>query len=202
MMTMTNYMDLLAVNSPWNLIFFMVIPVVAAEALVAAEFYTLFLGEGNNTGWRKIEKILGIFAGVYFAGGFVYLLVTVIPTLEWKGILDEIAIIAYLLGIIPLGGIALMELGVLWKHATLKERTKKHFELLIIFLIISHIAMIFGMVDPTLSGWKPEETATPMHHQMDMGHDQMHMKHDSMPMKHNSMHMTHDSMHMGSHHGR
>lgn len=50
MMTMTNYMDLLAVNSPWNLIFFMVIPVVAAEALVAAKFYTLFLGEGNNTG--------------------------------------------------------------------------------------------------------------------------------------------------------
>ena len=63
-MIMTNYMDLLAANSPWNLILFMVIPVVAAEALVAAEFYALFLGEGKNAGWRKFEKRLGIFAGV------------------------------------------------------------------------------------------------------------------------------------------
>lgn len=38
-MMMTNYMDLLAANQPWNLLLFMVIPVGLAEALVATEFY-------------------------------------------------------------------------------------------------------------------------------------------------------------------
>ena len=87
----THYMDLLMQNSPWNLILFMVIPVVAAEALVAAAFYALFLGEGKNAGWRKFEKQLGIFAGVYFAGVVTYLLTSVVPTLEWKGLLDQMA---------------------------------------------------------------------------------------------------------------
>ena len=34
-MNMTHYMELLAVNQPWNLILYMVIPVALAEALVA-----------------------------------------------------------------------------------------------------------------------------------------------------------------------
>ena len=37
-MVMTNYMDLLAQNQPWNLILFMVVPVVLAESLVAMVF--------------------------------------------------------------------------------------------------------------------------------------------------------------------
>ena len=41
-MVMTNYMELLAVNQPWNLILFMVIPVGLAEALVATEFFMVF----------------------------------------------------------------------------------------------------------------------------------------------------------------
>ena len=151
-MIMTNYMDLLA-----------------AEALVAAEFYALFLGEGKNAGWRKFEKQLGIFAGVYFAGVVTYLLTSVVPTLEWKGLLDQIAVISYLLGIIPLGGIALMELGILWQDVSSEKRAQKHFQLLIGFLVISHIAMIFGMVDPTLSGWSPE----PVHMEMPVEHNHM-----------------------------
>lgn len=165
-MTMTNYMELLAVNSPWNLILFMVIPVVAAESLVAAEFYALFYGEEKNAGWRKLEKVIGIFAGVYFTGVVLYMLTAVIPTIEWRGILDQIAVISYLLGIIPLGGIALMEIGVLWKNASPEERSKIHFELLIGFLIISHVAMVFGMVDPTLSGWQPAPVEMHMNHSM------------------------------------
>ena len=38
-MSMTNYMELLMTNQPWNLIMFMVIPVGLAECLVATEFY-------------------------------------------------------------------------------------------------------------------------------------------------------------------
>ncbi|MCR5758047.1 MAG: cytochrome oxidase biogenesis protein Surf12C, partial [Selenomonas sp.] len=108
---------------------------------------------------------------VYFAGVVTYLLTSVVPTLEWKGLLDQIAVISYLMGIIPLGGIALLELGILWQNMPSEKRAQKHFQLLIGFLVISHIAMIFGMVDPTLSGWSPEPV------QMEMPTEHNHMMH-------------------------
>lgn len=52
-MIMTNYMELLATNQPWNLILFMVIPVTLAEALVATEFYTVYLGDKAGGRWRQ-----------------------------------------------------------------------------------------------------------------------------------------------------
>ena len=154
-MMMTNYMDLLAANSPWNLILFMVIPVAAAEAMVAAEFYMLYRKDDSTQTWQKISKALGIFSGIYFAAVVVYLIAAVIPSLHWRGIIDEIAIFFYLLGIFPLGAITLLELGAIGRSLSERERMRKHFQFLIGFLIVSHIAMIFGMANPTLSGWRP-----------------------------------------------
>ncbi|OGT18822.1 MAG: hypothetical protein A2V90_01750 [Gammaproteobacteria bacterium RBG_16_57_12] len=39
---MTHYMELLATNQPWNLIKFMVVPVVLAETVAITELYILF----------------------------------------------------------------------------------------------------------------------------------------------------------------
>ena len=41
-MNMTHYMSLLADNQPWNLIIFMAIPVICAEALTISEFFIIF----------------------------------------------------------------------------------------------------------------------------------------------------------------
>ena len=64
MMVMTNYMDLLAMHQPWNLILFMVLPVVLAESLVATEFYVTYYrkeGAGNwkngTTGWALLPGL-------------------------------------------------------------------------------------------------------------------------------------------------
>ena len=165
-MVMTNYMDLLAANQPWNLILFMVIPVVLAESLVATEFYTPYNG-GRAAGWQAWNHRLGIAAGAYFALAVLYLLVNVIPGIHWKGWADQLAIAAYLLGIFPLGAIALMELGITGKHLTDQQRTLRHFGLLIGFLVVSHVAMVFGMVDPTITGWQPMPAQM---HQMDGMH--------------------------------
>ena len=62
-MNMTHYMELLATNQPWNLIIYMVIPVVLAEALVATEFFTVFLRGAKDTAWRKWYKWIGIVLG-------------------------------------------------------------------------------------------------------------------------------------------
>ena len=152
---MTNYMELLMTNQPWNLILFMVIPVGLAEFLVATEFYTLFLKDSGENTWARLNGWLGRITGLYFAGVFLYLMTSVVPHLEWRGWADVLAVGAYLSGIIPLLSITLLEFGLLKKQAEAKERTRFHFLLLIGFLVVSHVAMVFGMVDPAVTGWQP-----------------------------------------------
>ncbi|MPN61216.1 hypothetical protein SDC9_208950 [bioreactor metagenome] len=154
-MNMTHYMELLAVNQPWNLIIYMVIPVALAEALVATEFFTVFLRGKDAGGWRTMNKWIGIILGFYFLGIFINMMVSVVPTIEWRGTADILAVGSYLSGVIPLFGIALLELGVIGKGKSADEKIKLHFILLTVFLVVAHIAMIFGMVDPTIMGWDP-----------------------------------------------
>jgi len=157
---MTHYMELLATNQPWHLIFFMAIPVILAESLVATEFFVVFrrLNSGALRGWNKW---LGIAAGFYFLGIFLYLMITTVPKISWRGPFDVIAVGFYLSGVIPLMGIALQELGVIGKVSaseetmiakgkTVDRRMQRHFVLLTVFLIVAHIAMIFGMLNPAL----------------------------------------------------
>ncbi len=165
-MNMTHYMELLAVNQPWNLIIYMVIPVALAEALVATEFFTVFLRGANAGAWRTWNKWIGIVLGFYFLGVFLNLMITAVPNIEWRGAADILAVGAYLSGVIPLFSIALLELGVIGKGKTEAEKTKQHFILLTVFLVVAHVAMIFGMVDPTIMGWNPHGGG----HMQHMGH--------------------------------
>lgn len=168
-MNMTHYMELLAVNQPWNLIIYMVIPVALAEALVATEFFTVFLRGRNAGGWRTMNKWIGIILGFYFLGIFISMMTTAVPHIEWRGIADILAVGSYLSGVIPLFGIALLELGVIGNGKSDDEKMKLHFILLTVFLVVAHVAMIFGMVDPTLMGWNPNPGPA-MHQGHNMGH--------------------------------
>ena len=152
---MTHYMELLATNQPWNLIIYMAIPVILAETIAIAELYLLFTR--NFTGWvKRISKLAGIIAGAYFVGIFVHLMGSaVIPLTQsagWRGPIDVIAVLSYLAGVIPLGGIALLELGLLAQHKTEEEKLRLHAICVGIFLIVAHIAMIFGMLSPAVFG--------------------------------------------------
>ncbi|WP_371379108.1 DUF6803 family protein [Sporomusa aerivorans] len=166
-MTMTHYMELLAVNQPWNLIIYMVIPVALAEALVATEFFTVFLRGANAGAWRTWNKWIGIVLGFYFLGIFLNLMITTVPGIEWRGAADILAVGAYLSGVVPLFSIALLELGVIGKGKSEDEKMKLHFILLTVFLVVAHVAMVFGMVDPTVMGWNPHGGGGHMQH---MGH--------------------------------
>ena len=152
-MNMTHYMSLLSDNQPWNLIIFMAIPVICAESLTISEFYILF-NKIKSGGLRKFNKIVGIFAGLYFTGIFIYLFSTaVIPLTSgggWHGIIDVLAVGFYLLGVIFLLPISLMELGIIFNNKTSDEKMKLHFILISGFLVVAHIAMIFGMVNPEI----------------------------------------------------
>lgn len=152
-MPVTHYMQLLATNQPWNLILFMAVPVILAETIAIAELYLLYTRHLDGA-VRKVSRIAGSIAGIYFLGVFLYLSFTAVVPLTisgaWRGPADVIAVGFYLAGVIPLSGIALIDLGFLWRGHTPEARLGLHAGFVALFLIVAHVAMIFGMLDPTL----------------------------------------------------
>ncbi|ADG83426.1 DUF6803 family protein [Thermincola potens] len=152
-MNMTHYMELLATNQPWNLIIFMAVPVILAETVAVSELFILF-GRNLSGGLRRLNKIAGIIAGFYFVGIFIYLFKTAVIPLtaagEWRGIVDVLAVGFYLSGVIPLFGISLLEIGLLGRGKTEEEKLKVHAVFVAIFLVVAHVAMILGMLNPDI----------------------------------------------------
>lgn len=148
-MSMTHYMELLATNQPWNLIAFMAIPVILIETLTAVEFFVVF-NRSTRGALKGISRLLGIITGLYFTGVFLYMITSVVPTIQWRGLVDIIAVWSYLAGVLPLASIALLDSGLIARGMREEEKLKLHFILVIVFLVLAHIAMIFGMLDPSL----------------------------------------------------
>jgi hypothetical protein len=153
---MTHYMGLLVANQPWNLIIFMAIPVILAETLAVTELAILFTH--NLTGaLRTVNKVAGIIVGFYFAGVFIYLwLNAVIPISaggQWRGVADVIAVGFYLLGVVPLLGISLLEIRAIARKRSETGKLKLHATFVGMFLVVAHVAMIFGMLNPAVLGY-------------------------------------------------
>lgn len=159
-------MQLLTENQPWNLIIFMAIPVILAETLAITELAILFNRKARR--WIKnLNLYAGLLAGIYFLGIFFYLMKSaVIPltiTGGWRGPADIIAVGFYLAGVIPLFGISLLEIRLLYPLKSSEDRLRVHVILVGTFLILAHVAMIFGMLNPELLGWvNPEPLMTTM----------------------------------------
>lgn len=162
-MSMTHYMQLLAENQPWNLLIFMAAPIILAETVVVTELYILYTRDFSGI-VRWVNKWAGILVGFYFAIVFVYLLVTAaIPLTSgggWRGWIDVSAVGFYLSGVIPLLGIALLEVGVIARDRSPEQKLMIHASLVALFLVLGHVAMVFGMLDPALAG---SSVAMPMH---------------------------------------
>lgn len=151
--SMTHYMQLLATNQPWHLLIFMAVPVILAEIIAVTELFIL-LGRKLTSGIKQLNRVAGIVVGIYFMGVFLYLFFTAFLPIttsgQWRGLSDLIAVSFYLFGVVPLGGIALLELGVIGKEKAAEEKLKLHVTFVAIFLVVAHIAMIFGMMDPRI----------------------------------------------------
>jgi len=81
---------------------------------------------------------------------FFPLLFTAIPGIKWRTAVDFIAVWSYLLGVVPLAAMALLETGLIGKKLDDTGKMKHHFIWLTVFLVIAHVAMIFGMVNPEI----------------------------------------------------
>jgi hypothetical protein len=189
-MNMTHYMQLLADNQPWNLLIFMAIPVVLAETLAITELYILFTRKFDGFVYH-LNRFSGTTVGLYFIGVIGYLLVTAVLPItknnEWRTVIDVIAVGSYLIGGIPLIWIALQEFGFVNKDLDQLGKLKIHAICVALFLVFGHIAMIAGMLDPSLLGYKGTDA-----HQMGSGGNANHEYCD--PAMHEEMKAMHQQM--------
>lgn len=85
-----------------------------------------------------------------------------------------------MLAIIPSVLLLAQEFGIMDKHNTSEKKTMHHVILMILFVIFTHFAMVFGMADPQLAGYMPANQPMQMNHSM-MDHSSM--NHQTMDMK-------------------
>jgi hypothetical protein len=160
-MNMTHYMELLADNQPWNLLIFMAIPIVLAETLAITELYILFTRKFDGFVYL-LNRFSGTTVGLYFIGVIAYLMTTAVLPItknnEWRTAIDVIAVASYLIGGLPLIWIALQEFGFVNKALDQMGKLKIHAICVALFLVFGHIAMIAGMLDPSLLGYQGTNT--------------------------------------------
>lgn len=143
----------------------MLVPMVLAETILASEAFSLINHDQHSEKWDNLSHVCGIILGIFFIIAAVYIVVSYVPTIDWRGPIDYISIWAYVLGIIPAALLLLGELGVIFKGLDTKTKNKRHIVIMIFFILFTHLAMVFGMADPQLAGYVPPKQ---QHMQMDM----------------------------------
>ena len=73
------------------------------------------------------------------------------------------------MGVVPLGALTLLEFGLIKKQEDEEGKLRFHATMVAIFLIVAHIAMIFGMLNPSVLGWS-ESQGVPVMQEMVMTH--------------------------------
>ncbi|MNW68108.1 hypothetical protein D3C74_468060 [compost metagenome] len=63
-----------------------------------------------------------------------------------------VAVSFYLSGVLFLLPLALLDLGLIARNRSEESKLKLHFLLISGFLVVAHVAMIFGMVNPEIMG--------------------------------------------------
>ena len=183
---MTHYMELLSLHEPWFLILFILVPMVLAETILASGAFSLLYKDSRSEKWDSLSHVCGLILVVFFIVATVYIVTSYVPTIQWRGPIDYISIWAYVLGVIPAVLILLQELGIIFKSSDSTAKIKKHIVLMILFVLFTHLAMVFGMADPQLAGYVPPKQNNmqmQMNGNMPMDHSQMdhsQMNHDQM----------------------
>ena len=185
-MLMTQYMSLLMANSPYNLIFFMVVPMVIAETIAITEIILLFSSKPLLK-VHSLNSICTFISGiVMLVLGFLFIKELVLPANEqnlWNGWIDYASALLFMVAVVPLVLMSFLQVNLIFRKANKRTKMAVKIVLLSIYLVTSHAAMVFGMLDPALGMTdtpKVIETLNMRHMSMNMN-----MEHDSMSM--NSM---------------
>lgn len=173
-MGMTHYMELM-MGSWYLLVLFMALPMFLAECYVVSEIL-LLLSPQTSVGLKTFNRwsayasavviaALAVYAGNYFLG-----------VTEWRTWVDVTASVSYVAAGLSFIYVILLEAGVVGHALTAVKKGRRAVVAVVLYLILAHAAMVFGMFDPVQFGW--QGTGQMMH---DMS---------TMPMENHAMTMT------------
>lgn len=162
----------------------MVVPMVIAETIAITEIVLLFSSKPLLK-VHSLNSICTFISGiVMLVLGFLFIKGLVLPANEqnlWKGWIDYASALLFMAAVIPLVLMSLLQVNLIFRKANKRTKMAVKIVLLSIYLVTSHAAMVFGMLDPALG-----MTDTPkVIETLNMRHMSMNMEHDSMSM--NSM---------------
>lgn len=175
-MVMTHYMDLM-MGHWYLLVLFMAVPMVLAESYVVSEILILLKGEAAGAGLKRFNKwsiyvsavvitALSLYAGSVFAG-----------VAEWRTWIDVVASVSYVVCFLPILYIAAVEAGLVLKNASPVKKGVASVTGVVLYLVLAHMAMVFGMFDPMQFGYQPKADEMMYHGMPGMemgGHGMMH----------------------------
>ena len=172
-MGMTHYMELM-MSSWYLLVLFMALPMFLAECYVVSEILLLLTPQTSGSlktfnRWSAYASAVVIAALAIYAGNY-FLNVT-----EWRTWVDVTAAVSYVAAGLPFIYVGLLEAGVIGRTLTAVKKGHRAVAAVVLYLILAHAAMVFGMFDPMQFGWQGTG----------------HMMHDmsAMPMEHHAMPM-------------
>lgn len=178
-MVMTHYMDLM-MGSWYLLVLFMAVPMALAEAYVVSEILILMKGEAAGAGLKSFNHWSIYIAAVVITALCLYAGAEFAKAEEWRTWVDVVASVSYVACFIPIVFIAAIEAGVLMKGAPALKKGYSAVAAVVAYLILAHMAMVFGMFDPMQFGYQPKDGAMMMHHGMNhqMGGEMPAMHHE------------------------
>ncbi|WP_273061848.1 DUF6803 family protein [Colibacter massiliensis] len=189
-MVMSTYMMLLGMHAPWFLIAFMVVPMALAELILCSEIFSLLHEPDNSGRWHSIKRITSITLSVIFFVLFIYLVVAVLPTVVWKGPLDILSIGFFLIAVLPAIYLLLLEFGAVSKNRSARKKVAIHAVTVFAFVAFTHLAMVFGMLDPQLGGYVPPQSGSPHHMPAHMTDDSCRIAPQGMDVEQQGMNKT------------
>ena len=182
-MVMTHYMDLMMAH--WSLlVLFMAIPMFLAESYVVSELLLLLKGKNASSSLKQFNKWSIYIAAIVITALCIYAGAVFAKVDEWRTWIDVVASVSYVACFIPIVYVALVEAGILLKKKAVLTKGIAIVTAVVSYLILAHMAMVFGMFDPMQFGYQPKAHEM-MHHDVDSMRQPMEMP---LPMEENCLH--------------
>lgn len=150
---MTQYMHLLMENAPYNLIYYMVIPMVIAETIAITEILK-FYKEKDSRVVNSLNKLSSVLGGVaMLVLGTLYAVHVLTPAIKqhsFLGWVDSVSSYLFVASALPLILITLLVLGRICRKSSEHKKQGVKIVFLSLYLFLSHSAMALGMLDPAI----------------------------------------------------
>ncbi len=151
-MGMTHYMELM-MGSWYLLVLFMALPMFLAECYVVSEIL-LLLEPNRSAGLKTFNRWSAYASAVVIAALAAYAAVYFSRVTEWRTWVDVTAAVSYVAAGLPFIYVGLLEAGFVGRTLTAVSKGRRAVAAVVLYLILAHAAMVFGMFDPMQFGWK------------------------------------------------